>query len=81
MDVVCGFFLSGQIITLLHPSHFPVCIAAHAIPERSARALELMQTAVEWKSWEELRTLTKAFQCYLQESGANRNPCAEASRE
>jgi len=26
-----------------------------------------MQTAVKWKSWEELRTLTSAFQCYLQE--------------
>lgn len=26
-----------------------------------------MKTAVEWKSWEELRTLTKAFQVYLKE--------------
>ncbi|CAE7843701.1 GONST4 [Symbiodinium necroappetens] len=26
-----------------------------------------MRTAVEWKSWEELRTLTKAFQRYLEE--------------
>ena len=36
-------------------------------PHRSKRTLELMKTAVEWKSWEELRTLTKAFQVYLQE--------------
>lgn len=34
---------------------------------KARRTLELMKTAVEWKSWEELRTLTKAFQVYLKE--------------
>ncbi|CAL1162392.1 unnamed protein product [Cladocopium goreaui] len=40
---------------------------ANQMKERSKRTLELMKTAVEWKSWEELRTLTKAFQVYLKE--------------
>ncbi|CAE7819002.1 GONST4 [Symbiodinium sp. CCMP2592] len=40
---------------------------ARQLQERSSQALQLMRTAVEWKSWEELRTLTKAFQRYLEE--------------
>ena len=34
---------------------------------RSKQALELMKAAVEWKSWQELRTLSKAFHTYLEE--------------
>ncbi|CAK9082280.1 unnamed protein product [Durusdinium trenchii] len=37
------------------------------LKERSKRALELMKAAVEWKSWDELQTLSKAFQGYLEE--------------
>eukprot|EP00913_Durusdinium_trenchii_P019224 g18066.t1 len=38
------------------------------LKERSKRALELMKAAVEWKSWDELQTLSKAFQGYLEET-------------
>lgn len=47
--------------------------AANQLKERSKRALELMKVAVKWKSWEELRTLSKAFQAYLEDMRAREN--------